>query len=184
MNPIPKFDHNNVLPPHLGDPREPGDLSPYECTSLEICERFATSSDRIIILKGLINFRLRMVQEGILQGFQWLDGSFLENIELIESRSPRDLDIVTFYGGLTIEFQENLLISFPEFIYTNLAKRNYMLDHYPVDYCISPDLTVENTRYWIQLFSHNRLGVWKGIIRLQLNTPNDDKEALNYLSGL
>ena len=40
------------------------------------------------------------------------------------------------------------------------------------------------TRYWIQLFTHNRLGVWKGILRLELNTAEIDQEALTYLNNI
>jgi hypothetical protein len=39
------------------------------------------------------------------------------------------------------------------------------------------------TRYWIQLFTHNRLGVWKGILRLELNTTDIDKLALEHLNA-
>ncbi len=41
------------------------------------------------------------------------------------------------------------------------------------------------TKYWIQLFSHNRAGVWKGMIELPLyNTLDSDNEALNFLNSL
>jgi hypothetical protein len=30
------------------------------------------------------------------QGFQWLDGSFAEQIELLEGRPPKDIDVVSF----------------------------------------------------------------------------------------
>ncbi len=38
------------------------------------------------------------------------------------------------------------------------------------------------TRYWISLFSHNRLGVWKGMLRIALNTPSEDAAARLELS--
>jgi hypothetical protein len=182
--PIPVFDHNNVIPPHLGDPTDRSHLSPYECTILELCNRFSTSPQRIAILQGLIAFRQRMTQNGVVYGFQWLDGSFMENIEITEGRPPNDLDLVTFFGGLTTAQQSALRISFPEFANPTLAKNNYSLDHYPVDFSFRPDVTVEMTRYWIQLFTHNRKGVWKGILKLQLNTPIDDQHALDYLNSL
>jgi hypothetical protein len=51
--PIPAFDGIlNVLPPHLGDPRNPADHSPYPCTRLELCGRFGTSAERRTILTG------------------------------------------------------------------------------------------------------------------------------------
>lgn len=184
MSPIPDFNHNNVLPPHLGNPTDRSHLSPYSCTILELCHKFSTSKERIEILKGLINFRKRMNDVGIIKGFQWIDGSFLENIEVTESRSPNDLDIVTFYGGLTPSEQSNIRATFPEFANPAIAKKTFKLDHYPVDYSYQPDVTVEMTRYWIQLFTHNRNSIWKGILRLSINTPIDDQHALDYLKTI
>lgn len=182
--PIPDFDHNYVIPPHLGDPTEKEHLSPYPCTILEFCTKFATSKDRIEILKNFIEFRKLLTKFGIIYGFQWLDGSFLENIEVSEKRSPRDLDIVTFFGGLTFEKQSEIIRDFPAFASPVLSKETYKLDHYAVDFAYRPDVTVENTRYWIQLFTHNRKSIWKGILKLPLNTPIDDEYALNYLATL
>lgn len=125
-----------------------------------------------------------MTENGIIDGFQWLDGSFIENIEITENRPPNDLDLVTFFGGLTIEEQKVKRAKFIEFFNPTLAKNNYKLDHYFVDYCFRPEVTVEMTRYWIQLFTHNRLGVWKGILRLELNTAEIDQEALTYLNNV
>lgn len=61
----------------------------------------------------------------IVKGFQWLDSSFLENIEAAESRPPRDLDVLTFYEGLTIAEQTSFRVTFPEFPNPILAKNNY-----------------------------------------------------------
>lgn len=182
--PIPSFNYNNVLPPHLGDPTDRTHLSPYPCTILELCHTFSTSPNRIQILKNFVSFRQRMTALNINFGFQWLNGSFMENIETSEGRPPKDLDVVTFFGGLSLADQANIRATFPEFANPILAKNNFLLDHYPVDYSHSPDVTVELTRYWLQLFTHNRLGVWKGILRLSLNTPIDDQHALNYLNSI
>jgi len=180
---IPKFDHNNVIPPHLGNPTKREDLSPYQCTTLELCQTFGTTKERVVILKGLLEFRKKMSDFGIVQGFQWLDGSFTEDIEKSEKRPPNDLDLVTFFGGLSINDQKHIKANFLEFTNATVAKGSYKLDHYPVDYSYSPDVTVEMTRYWIQLFTHNRLGVWKGILRLELNTTDIDKLALEHLNA-
>jgi hypothetical protein len=133
---------------------------------------------------GFLAFRDRMTNLGIIDGFQWLDGSFMENIEVSENRPPNDLDLVTFYNGATSPAQATLIASFPEFNNPTLSKRTYHLDHYPFDFCFNPEVTVEYTRYWIQLFTHNRNGIWKGILRLPLNTANDDAAALAHLNTL
>ena len=182
--PIPNFDHNNVLPPHIGNPTQRDDLSPYPCSILELCHRFDTSIERIEILKGLVKFRQTMTANGIISGFQWIDGSFLENIEISEIRPPNDIDVVTFFGGLNHTKQNNIKNKFPEFADPVLAKKKFKVDHYPVDYSYSPDVTVEMTRYWIQLFTHNRNNVWKGILRVPINTQIDDQQASNYLNSL
>jgi hypothetical protein len=148
-----------------------------------LCERFSYSKERIEILKGFINFRMILNQLGITIGFQWLDGSFLEDVERKEERAPRDLDLVTFYGCISMDDQEVIKEKFPEFFSSVLAKEKFALDHFVVDYTAHPEHTVEYTRYWIQLFSHNRDQVWKGMLRLELNTPEIDQLALDYLNN-
>src|SRR5437868_6595038 len=106
--PIPPFDHNLVIPPHVGDPRVPAELSPYPCTTLELCQRFGTSDERRDILLNFLRFRDLLRRHHLINGFQWLDGSFLENIEAIEGRPPRDLDVVTIYWNYDMLFQNNL----------------------------------------------------------------------------
>jgi hypothetical protein len=80
-------------------------------------------------------------------------------------------------------FQRNLFSVFPECANPTLAKASFSLDHYPVDAGFSPAFTVESTRYGSQLFSHNRLGVWKGMLKIDLNTPADDTATRTELSN-
>lgn len=182
---IPPFDHNHVIPPHLGNPSKPDEVSPYVCDIMEFCQHFSTSQERIEILIGLVNFRLRMIQHGILIGFQWIDGSFTENIEARENRAPNDVDVATFFKGVPEGYEKYLKVHFPEFLSPILSKQNYHVDHYPVPYAMQPELTVELTKYWYQLFSHNRAGVWKGILKIPLyQTPENDTQALSYLNSL
>jgi len=182
--PIPNFDHNLVLPPHIGDPAERSQLSPYPCTSLELCQRFATSVPRKAILVSFLDFRHRLRALGLLNAIQWVDGSFVEDIEQQEGRAPRDMDVITIYWSYNVAFQQNLVNSLPEFMDPLLSKDNFSLDHYPFDAGYSPMRTVEMSRYWAQLFSHNRRGVWKGMLSIQVDTPLDDANALTYLQQL
>lgn len=176
-NPIPNFDHNLVLPPHLGDPTNHGQLSPYPCTTLDLCERLGTSPERRAILGRFLDFRDKLRMEGLQNGFQWLDGSFMEDVETREGRAPKDLDVVTVYWGYDLPFQAQLVGKFPEFANPRLSKAAYSLDHYSLDAGFDPTLTLEQTRYWILLFSHNRLGVWKGMLKIEINTPAEDAAA-------
>lgn len=145
--PIPDFDHNLVLPPHAGDPRAKDQLSPYPCTMPELTERFATSQERREILRGLLSFRDRLRTVGLTRGFQWLDGSFLEDIETREGRPPRDLDVVTVYWEYDTAFQQTIAATFPELLKRALAKSRFHLDHFPFDAGFRPDFTIEQTRY-------------------------------------
>ena len=180
-NSIPSFDHNLVLPPHRGNPTQPADLSPYPCTSLEFCRRFNSSLERRDILLGFLTFRTQLRELGLVNGFQWLDGCFLEDIETKENRAPHDLDLVTFYWGYDQVFQKQLLEQLPAFANPPIAKQLYRLDHYPVDISHNPQVTVEWTRYWTHLFSHTRQGAWKGMLRIDLNTSVEDSVALSEL---
>ena len=128
-------------------------------------------------MNRFLEFRERLQAEGLTKGFQWLDGSFLEDIETKENRPPRDLDVVTVYWGYDLAFQQHLFAGFPEVASPVLSKANYSLDHYPFDASYNVLNTLEYTRYWILLFSHNRLGVWKGMLRVELNTPAEDASA-------
>jgi hypothetical protein len=184
MSSIPAFNHNNVLPPYLKTPTAIEDQSPYECTTLELCKTFATTIPRITILKKYIEFRTQLNNFGVIFGFQWLDGSFVEDIEKSQKRAPRDLDIVTFFGDITNDRQNEIAQAFPAFYNPIISKAHYHLDHYLFDFCYSPINTVKMTQYWIQLFTHNKENIWKGILQIDLNTPIVDKEALNYINAL
>jgi hypothetical protein len=186
--PIPNFDHNDVLPPHLSDPRRPDELTPFPATSEEVCQRFATSPERITILRGWLNFRSELTELGITDGFQWLDGSFLENIEASEGRSPNDLDVVTFFSVPPDMASSTLLTMLqgrlPEFFDRAAAKARFKLDHFGVHLNAPGPALVDNTRYWAGLFSHNRNNVWKGMLRIELNTLLSDTEAGKLLSAI
>ena len=71
-------------------------MAPYNVPLLQVADRFGTSKERIEILKGLIAYRDELRTAGFLNGFQWLDGSFMENVEKNRSRPPGDIDVVTF----------------------------------------------------------------------------------------
>ena len=182
---IPDFDHNQVLPPHLGDPRHPDQLSPFPATSKEVCDKFSSSPERRVILQGWLDFRKQLTHMKIVNGFQWLDGSFMEDIEASEARPPHDLDLITFFslpsGMSSAQFIANTQGSLPEFFDRDLSKLNFHLDHFPVYLDTGGETLVDTTRYWTGLFSHRRNAVWKGMLRVELNTVTDDTDAAQIL---
>ena len=179
---IPDFDANSVMPPHLGDPTKSAEISPYPCTTLELCDKFSTSGERIQILDGLLRLRDRLRNAGMTDGFQWLDGSFLEDVEHARGRPPGDIDVVTFYWSPDVDITKKLVASFPDLLDRAKIKADFFVDHFPIDVGYRPELTVEATRYWCSLFSHTRSGVWKGMLRIDLNTIADDNDALAFLA--
>ena len=183
--PIPAFDGIlNVLPPHLGDPRVRADLSPYPCTIAELCNRFATSSTRKSILEGFLNFRAELFRVG-LSGFQWIDGSFLEDTETQEGRDPGDIDVVTFTDS-PMELPAlctHIASSNPFLLVRSHVKATYSVDHFLMPLGSKPALIVDNTRYWYGLFSHRRDGLWKGMLVVKLTDQADDLAARTILGG-
>jgi hypothetical protein len=81
---IPSMNTSMVLPPFVGaEPGNPAEMSPYRTTMVGVVERFAISLERIAILRGLLSYRDKLRELGLIDGHQWLDGSFVENVETI-----------------------------------------------------------------------------------------------------
>ncbi len=180
--PIPDFDYNGVLPPHLGQPTEISQLSPYPASSVEICERFGTSNERKAILTGWLELRAALRGLGYRTGFQWLDGSFVEDAEQYRGRAPADIDVVSFLhpSSLTISQMDSSVVA----IIRNhdATKRQFKVDHFPLMLNWPGAAIVEQTRYWCGLFSHRRVDdVWKGMLRVELDSVLDDETAKRLL---
>lgn len=104
---IPKFEESGVHPPLIGAcPTKPANQAPYKVSLEAFVEHFATSKERKEILIGFIKYRYELKLLAIENGFQWLDGSFVENVEKTRGRAPNDIDLVTFAHrpvGFTLE---------------------------------------------------------------------------------
>jgi hypothetical protein len=97
---------------------------------------------------------------------QWLDGSFVEEIEASEARSPGDIDVVSFVerpalakGNAQVAAiaNANLQVFDP-----GQSKAQFGCDHYVMD--MDAGLSVEAVCYWNAVFSHRRNGMWKGYV--------------------
>jgi len=113
-----------------------------------------------------------------IRGFQWLDGSFLENIEAEERRDPNDLDAVTFVIDPQIPADlDAKLRTKPELLNHAHVKAAFFVDHYWVSLGSAPIYLVNIARYWYGLFSHRRDRVWKGMLVVDLVDKSGDDAA-------
>lgn len=185
---IPDWNSAGVLPPIR--PNAPGsspDRSPYVVDLDVLFDRFATSPERMAILDGLLQFRAGIHAVGITSGFQWLDGSFLEQVEALEGRAPRDMDVVTFFDLPSGQDQRSLVQSHGKLFDQKHVKATYAMDAYFVVLGEPLDKgSVRRVSYWYSLWSHRRDGLWKGFVQVDLD-PSQDGDAraiLNLARGV
>ncbi|MGR5061988.1 DUF6932 family protein [Photobacterium sp. DNB22_13_2] len=183
---IPHFNSSGVLPPYLADdPTERGSMSPYRVGLDEFVAHFATSPERKLLLRGFINYRLKMKGLGFSTGFQWIDGSFVEDVETTRKRPPADIDFVTFSelpASVQSEDDWNQLFDDNQDLFdTDVSKTEFMCDAYYVNIRTNPLYLIEQTRYWFGLFSHQRsTSLWKGILEIDLS--EDESSVLSLIT--
>lgn len=180
---IPDWTASGVLPPINPDSPASTDRSPYKISLTDLILRFDTSAARHDILMGLLDFRAALHDLGLVRGFQWLDGSFLENVEIIESRPPRDIDVVTFFHMPDGQDQAGLLHANRTLFHPGEAKSRYHVDAYFVQLNEgTPEPLVDTATYWYSMWSHRRSGEWKGFLQIDVS-PGHDQIARALLSG-
>jgi len=180
---IPSWTASGVVPPI--NPASPAstDRSPYAVSLTDLILHFGTSTDRQGILTGLLDFRAALHSMGLVQGFQWLDGSFLENVEVTESRAPRDIDVVTFFHLPTGQTQESLLQSNRSLFIPQETKARFHVDAYFVQLDAgTPEPLVGSATYWYSMWSHRRSGEWKGFLRIDLSASDDQTARANLIT--
>jgi len=179
---IPAWNSAGWLPPvQPGESGSSAARSPYPVDLLDVIERFATSPERVKILDGLLRFRVDLHRAGIVTGFQWLDGSFLEQVEVLEQRPPRDLDVVNFLDLSKVD-QSALALQHSALFHHGQVKKTYALDAYTIQIGgILDGESVKTISYWYSMWSHRRGGQWKGFLQVNLNTKQDSfaRELLN-----
>lgn len=182
---IPEFNQHDVLPPFLAGtgPTDRTQTTPYQTTLSEIVQRFGISEQRRQILQGLIQYRQALRNAGFTEGFQWIDGSFIENCEKVRNKPPADIDIVSFLLRPQIVKNDE---EFENFFHSDIAplldvKDKFKCDAYYVDLNAHPFLIVKSTHYWFGLFTHQReTYLWKGLLEVPLNS--DDELAQQLLN--
>ena len=179
---IPAWNAQGILPPIDLDAPTSGNRSPYRVSLVDFVLRFGNTEPRRRIVAGLLDFRIALQAIGLVSGFQWIDGSFLENIEVLEERDPRDIDVVTFFYMPDGMNQESLLQTSPRLFDQHAAKEHYHVDAYFVQLnATAIESLVDQSVYWNSVWSHRRSGQWKGYIHLDL-APRDDEVAKSNLT--
>ena len=160
------------------------DRSPYLASLEDFFDAFCVSRDRLAICRGLLAYRAELHHINITDGFQWLDGSFLEHIEYTESRSPRDVDVVTFFRLPAGESQISLAENSPASFDHDRLKAEFHVDAYSVPLGQEFGLAqVKAVSYWYSMWSHRRDGLWKGFVQVSLD-PGLDQNGQAKLDAL
>jgi hypothetical protein len=151
----------------------------------EVVGTLGITPERKKLLLALLDYRTLLASLGYAIGLQFIDGSFVENVELRENRSPGDIDVFSFLVRPSHYQQDPALwqsTGFAEWR-DEIAARDLNKQRFGLDtYAIAIDQTgpvgvIEGTMYWYSLFSHKRLTYdWKGFLRVELNA-NDDAAA-------
>ena len=181
MSNIPEWETNGLLPP-VWPSESPVSLhrSPYQSSLIDFIEHFGTTLERLALLNNFLKYRTALNNLGIIQGFQWIDGSFVENVEFLQNRSPHDIDVVTFYRIPPNETQLSLFQKNEKLFTPDEVKKSFNIDSYMIE---MERWSIKNITYWYSLWSHTRHGIWKGFIELSL-APSNDTAALMRLNEL
>ncbi len=185
---IPAWNAEGVIPPINELNPTATERSPYAVSLTDFVLHFGQSVERRVVLDGFLRYRAALHGVGLVQGFQWLDGSFLEHIEIIEARAPNDIDVVTFFDLPAGKSQRDLLLQQPTLFPTTRAALRALKDAYRVDAYLEhlgkpPPRLVTQASYWYSLWAHRRNNAWKGFVQIDL-APTDDAAAALTLATM
>ena len=181
---IPPFRLDGILPPFVGtDPVNRNQASPFPASMTEFVMRFGTSAERKDVLRGLLSYRAALSLVGINNGFQWIDGSFVEDCEMIRQRAPGDVDVVTYaYRPTGVAAQSDWMSFFmanSSLFDPPQTKANFKCDAYYIDLHKPPHISVSDAAYFDGLFSHQRdTGIRKGMVVVPLQSDDTAAQGL------
>ncbi|MEG6029045.1 hypothetical protein UXO45_09590 [Enterobacter hormaechei] len=178
---IPSWNEVGVIPPM--DMQRPTSTlrSPYKTDIVKLVERYSFSPQRIEILRGFLRFRNELYKTGLTDGFQWIDGSFIEDIELTEKRPPNDIDVVTFFNVAANDTQTEIVARNPNLFLPQMAKwrkQEFKVDSYLQSLQVPNAQLVERTVYWYSMWSHRRDLTWKGFLQVPLCVKTDQQALI------
>ncbi|MEO7331644.1 MAG: hypothetical protein ABI193_23925 [Minicystis sp.] len=179
---IPAWTADGVLPPvNASQPVSP-ERSPYVVSLTDYVLRFSDTPERRAVLGGLLRYRAALHAVGLVSGFQWLDGSFLEHVEVVEGRAPNDVDVVSFYRLPAGVSQAQLARSAGTLLDHSSVKADYCVDGYLVHLGMDAERLTRQRAYWYSVWSHRRSQLWKGFVQVSLATAEDAAAAATLAS--
>lgn len=182
---IPAMSPSGVLPPFTGaSPELAGSMSPYHATMGEVADQLCATPDRAKLLRGLLALRAELHALGIVDGYQWLDGSFCEDVEKNRGRPPGDIDVVTLLlrpaPVIADPDWQQFCAANQRILDSNSTKALFSCDAFYIDAGYAALLVADQVTYWFGLFTHQRVSYqWKGILQIPL--MSDDTVAMNLL---
>lgn len=186
---IPDWNDQHVIPTVRDVPPEqqglPENRSPYDATLLEVVQRFASTPERVQLLHHLMDYRDALYTAGVTEGFQWINGSFAEHVEVRPrpSQEPRpyDIDVITFYHR-----PEQPPPELDDLLRPSVTRDKYNIDAYSL--VLGTESTahlVDSITYWQGMWSTRRRDHQpKGFVQVDLDPENDPqaREELNAVS--
>ena len=118
---------------------------------------------------GLLDYREALANGGITRGFQWINGSFVEDKEARESNPPCDIDVLTFYYPPEQTDDSHM----------HLFNAEEMTTIYRVDaqgIVLGEEMTreiAEYVAYWQNQWTHRIDGTRKGMVEIELDSRED-----------
>jgi hypothetical protein len=144
--------------------------------------RYGDTATRRTLLTGLLDLRADLHDAGLQEGFQWVDGSFVENTMQRSRHEPNDIDVVTWFSLPDKLTQVTLANDNPSLFDQVTNKQKYGLDAYFTVLDGANILSlVKKIVYWHSLWSHDRTRQWKGYLEIDLSDAEDAtaRAALN-----
>ena len=166
---------SGLLPPYLGHPASRENRSPYLVSLVDLVSQFGYTPARRQILSGFLDFRVALHRAGLVQGVQWVNGSFVEDVMQRRNLEPDDIDVVTFYYPPDGHDQRTLRYRFPRLFNPDETKILYHTDaHYIEPSAHEMPLMVKLVAYWSNLWGHTKYTQeWKGYIQIDLSDAED-----------
>lgn len=154
-----------------------GYRAPYPAGLLDVVMRFGTSVERRQVLQGWLAHRAALHALGLIVGFQWVDGSFVEDVETLLGRAPNDVDVVSFVEVPSTLTPEDAALDH------GATKTLYKVDSYFVELNLLPaEELAQQAAYWYSVWGHKRSEQWKGFLQVDM-APKDDAVAQAWLDA-